>query len=32
MIPNLRPWIALMAGLTYGIVIGGLLVAKGLGW
>ena len=25
-------WVAFFAGLLYGIVIGGLAVAKGLGW
>ena len=25
-------WIAFFAGLLYGIVIGGLAVARGLGW
>lgn len=32
MIPTLKPWIALLAGLAYGIVVGGILAAKVLGW
>jgi hypothetical protein len=31
-ITRLTPWIAFLAGLVYGIVLGGLSVAKGLGW
>jgi hypothetical protein len=32
MISDLKPWFALMAGLAYGIVIGGTLALKAVGW
>jgi hypothetical protein len=32
MIPSLTPWVALMAGLAYGIVIGATLALKAVGW
>lgn len=31
-VTRLTPWLAFFAGLLYGIVIGGLAVARGLGW
>lgn len=32
MIPDLKPWVALMAGLAYGIVIGGTIALRAVGW